>query len=47
MEGTENSTMLTQMEEVERGIRELPFVKELSFVRAVKRKGQGVRVSLT
>jgi hypothetical protein len=36
VEDTENSTMFTQMEEVERDIRTLPFVTELSFVCAVK-----------
>ena len=46
-EGTENTTMLAQIDEVKRGIRTLSFVTELSFVRVVKYKGQGVRVSMT
>ena len=47
VEGTEDTTMIEQMEEVKRALRALPFVTELSFVRAVKYKGHGVRVSLT
>jgi hypothetical protein len=47
VEGTENSTMFPQLEEVEQVMRTLPFVTELSFVSSVKYKGHGVRVSLT
>ncbi len=36
VEGTEDTTMIEQMEDVKRAIRALPFVTELSFVRAVK-----------
>ena len=40
-EGTENTTMLVQMEEEERAIRTIPFVTTLSPVRAVKGKAAG------
>jgi hypothetical protein len=35
------------MEEEERAIRAMPFVTTLPFVRAVKGKGEGFRVTLT
>ncbi len=35
-EGTQNTTVLVQIEEEERAIRAIPFVTTLSFVRAVK-----------
>ena len=41
-EGTQNTTVLVQMEEEERAIRAMPFVTTLSFVRAVKRQGRRV-----
>ena len=40
-EGTENNTVLVQMEEEERAIRAMPFVTTLSFVRTVKGKAEG------
>jgi hypothetical protein len=46
-EGTQNNTVLVQMEEEERAIRAMPFVTTLSFVRAVKGKAEGWRVTLT
>jgi hypothetical protein len=46
-EGTQNTTMLVQMEEEERTIRAMPFVTTLSFKRAVKGKEEGRRVTLT
>ena len=46
-EGTENTTVLVQMEEEKRAIRAIPFVTTLSFVRAVKGKAEGWRVTLT
>jgi hypothetical protein len=46
-EGTQNNTVLVQMEEDERAIRAMPFVTTLSFVRAVKGKAEGWRVTLT
>ena len=46
-EDTENKTVLVQMEEEERAIRAMPFVTTLSFVRAVKGKAEGWRVTLT
>ena len=46
-EGTENTTVLVQMEEEKRAIRAMPFVTTLSFVRAVKGKAEGWRVTLT
>jgi hypothetical protein len=39
--------LLVQMEEEERAIRAMPFVTTLSFVRAVKGKAEGWRVTLT
>ena len=41
MEGTENTTVLVQMEEEERAIRVMPFVTTVSFVRAFKGKTEG------
>jgi hypothetical protein len=41
VEGTQNTTVLVQMEEEERAIRVMPFVTTLSFVRAVKGKAEG------
>jgi len=46
-EGTQKNTVLVQMEEEERAIRAMPFVTTLSFVRAVKGKAEGWRVTLT
>ncbi len=46
-EGTENTTMLVQMEEEGRAIRAMPFVTTFSLVRAVKGKAAGWRVTLT
>jgi len=46
-EGTEKTTVLVQMEEEKRAIRAMPFVTTLSFVRAVKGKAEGWRVTLT
>jgi hypothetical protein len=46
-EGTQNTTVLVQMEEEERAIRAMPFVTTLSPVRAVKGKSEGWRVTLT
>ncbi len=46
-EGTQDNTVLVQMEEEERAIRTMPFVTTLSFVRAVKGKAEGWRVTLT
>jgi hypothetical protein len=40
-EGTQNNTVLVQMEEEERVIRTMSFVTTLSFVRAVKGKVEG------
>ena len=40
-EGTEKTTVLVQMEEEKRAIRDMPFVTTLSFVRAVKGKAEG------
>jgi hypothetical protein len=45
-EGTQNNTVLVQMEEEERVIRAMPFVTTLSFVRAVKGKAEGWRFFL-
>ncbi len=39
--------MLVQIEEEERAIRAIPFVTTLSFVRAIKGKAEGWRVTLT
>ena len=47
VEDTQNTTVLVQMEEEERAIRAMPFVTTLSFVRAVKGKAEGWRVTLT
>jgi hypothetical protein len=47
VEGTKNTTVLVQMEEKERSIRAMPFVTTLSFVRTVKGKAEGWRVTLT
>jgi hypothetical protein len=41
VEGTQNTTVLVQVEEEERAIRVMPFVTTLSFVRAVKGKTEG------
>ena len=41
VEGTENTTVLVQMEEEIRGIRSMSFVTTLSFVRVVKGKTEG------
>jgi hypothetical protein len=46
-EGTQNNTVFVQVEEEERAIRAMPFVMTLSFVRAVKGKAEGWRVTLT
>ena len=46
-EGTENTTVIVQIEEEKRVIRAMPFVTTLSFVRAVKGKAEGWRVTLT
>jgi hypothetical protein len=46
-EGTQNTTVLVQMEEEERTIRAMPFVTTMSFTRAVKGKTEGWRVTLT
>ena len=40
-EGSQNNTVLVQMEEEERAIRTMPFVTTLSFVRVVKGKAEG------
>ncbi len=40
-EGTQNTTVLVQIEEEERAIREMPFVTTLSFVCAFKDKTEG------
>jgi hypothetical protein len=40
-QGTENTTVIVQMEEEKRAIRVMPFVTTLSFVRAVKGKTEG------
>ncbi len=45
-EGTADTTMLVQIEEVKFAIRKLPFVTILSPVRAVGYKGRGWQASL-
>ncbi len=47
VEDTEKTTVLVQMEEEKRAIRDMPIVTTLSFVRAVKGKAEGWRVTLT
>jgi hypothetical protein len=42
-EGTENTTVIVQIEEEKRVIRAMPFVTTLSFVRVVKGKAEGWR----
>jgi hypothetical protein len=46
-EVTQNTTVLLQMEEEECAIWTMPFVTTLAFVRAVKGKSEGWRVTLT
>ena len=47
VKGTQNTTVLVQMEEEERVIRAMPFVMTSSFVCAFKGKTEGCRVTLT